>query len=271
MPRRVDLLGCQAKLDHAKQHIDMLRQQIEEAGAPDATLIPLSRTYDPAAGAVIYRITRVICIPDHWPMLVGDAVHDLRCALDHLMWQLAVVHLGRQPTARQARDIQFPEVRKLADFNGNRFLTHIRPSDIERLKPFQPYRRLKKGELHPLPKLIRLSNTDKHRKPHMPVVIPQNAKFTNRSDALRDCVPYPTAPGPGGRPAAIIHHVAPSRNPHAGDEILRIFVRPTGPNPDVELDATLHGYVGIGRLGPAIPMLDAMAQYVGSVLNAFRA
>src|SRR5690349_17247407 len=129
---------------------------------------------------------------------------------------------------------------------------------------------MRKGELHPLPKLIRLSNIDKHRKLHLLVFIPQSASFTNRVDAFRDCIPDPTVPAPGGQPAAIVHHLAPSRAPRVGDPILRILVRPTGPNPDVEFDASLIGYVGLGRLGPVIPMLDVMARYVSDVLTAFQ-
>jgi len=55
---------------------------------------------------VVYRIDRVMQIRDHWPLIVGDAVHDLRSALDHLMWQLAIVYLGRQPKKTEARDIR---------------------------------------------------------------------------------------------------------------------------------------------------------------------
>jgi hypothetical protein len=64
-------------------------------------------------------------------------------------------------------------------------------------------------------------------------------------------------------------HIAPGRNPKAGDEILRIFIQPTGENPDVNCDAHLYGFVGIGRLGPVIPMLEGMANYVRAVLTEF--
>lgn len=270
MARTVDLSGCWAKLDHAKQHIDELRREIEQTDAPNADLIPLSRHYEPNEGAVVYRIDRLMQIRDHWPLIVGDAIHDLRSALDHLMWQLAIASLGRQPNKAEARNIQFPEIRRLKDFNEHRLLKNIQPTDVSKLKAFQPYKRAKRGALHPLPKLVRISNTDKHRKLHLLVMIPQSASFTNRVDAFRDCVPDPTVPGPQGQPTAIIEHIVPRRNPQTGDPVLRIPVRPIGPDPDVELDVRISAYVGIGRLGPVIPMLDAMAQYVSIVLSAFQ-
>lgn len=73
MTRRA-FAGCWAKLDHAVTHINMLRTEIEEAGAPHPDLIPLRRKYEADQGAVVYRIDRVIQIRDDWPL----AVHDLR-------------------------------------------------------------------------------------------------------------------------------------------------------------------------------------------------
>jgi len=209
----------------------------------------------------------VIEISEHWPLIVGDAIHDLRSALDHLIWQLATVHLGRVPTNRQAPNIQFPEVRRLKDFTGHRNLRYIDTSDIDRLKPFQPYKRLNRGQLHPLPKLIKLSNVDKHRRIHLLVTVPQSASFTNRPDGFRDCVPVPRLMPDGSYAHA--HHMAPRRSPRIDDAILKIFVHPTGPSPDVDWNARLHGFVGIGKLGPAVPMLEGMADYVAAVLNEF--
>ncbi len=266
MPR-LDLTNARSKLAHAKGHIDLLRAEIAEAGAPDPDVIPLTRQYEADQGAVVYRLGRVIQINEEWSLIVGDAIHDLRAALDHLMWQLAKRHLGRVPTEREAKSIQFPEVRRLKDFQGNRFLQYVDPADIARLKPYQPYKRLKKGELHPLPKLIRLSNIDKHRRLHLLVTRPYQSPLTNRIDAYTDCVTRPRLMPDGGRAHA--HIIAPGPNPRTNDPIMFVFVAPTGPNPDVDFDMTLTAFVGIGRLGPLIPLLDAFALYVGNVLNAF--
>ena len=121
--------------------------------------------------------------------------------------------------------------------------------------------------MHPLPKLAYLSNVDKHRKLHLLLVASQSASFTNRSDAYRDCAPDARLM-PDGSMAHWLH-LPPRRPPRPDGEILRVFVRPFGPNPDVEVDASLTGHVAIGKLGPILPMLDAMARYVASVLRAF--
>jgi hypothetical protein len=35
-------------------------------------------------------------IDEEWGLMVGDAIHNIRCALDHLWWQLAIDHLDRR-------------------------------------------------------------------------------------------------------------------------------------------------------------------------------
>lgn len=270
MPTSVDLSGCWSKLHHANEHLNALRFDIAKACDSDFYTIPVIRRYEPAEKAVIYRIGDIVQIPDDWPLMVGDAIHDMRSALDHLMYQLAIAFLGRKPKESECHNIQFPAIKRLKDFNKHRFLKYVRPDDIAKLKPFQPYKRLKKGALHPLPKLVRLSNTDKHRELHLMVVIPVRESFTNRSDAFRDCVPDPTVPNPPGHPTAIAYHGGLARSPHKGDEILRVRVRPIGPNPDVEFDMKLTGYIGVDRLGPVVRMLEAMAKYVGNVLEAYQ-
>jgi hypothetical protein len=265
MTRRA-FAGCWAKLDHAVTHINLLRTEIEEAGAPHPDLIPLRRKYEEDQGAVVYRIDRVIQIRDDWPLIFGDAVHDLRGALDHLMWQLAIAYLGRRPTRAEAVNIQFPVIRRLKDFQGNRYLRYVRQADIEHLKPFQPYKRLNRGVLHPLPKLVALSNTDKHRRLHLLVAVPHGATLTYRPEAFRDCVLSPRAL-PGGQ--AAVEHIAPRRSPRADDVVFRVFVQPTGPNPDADLNVRLTGFIGTGRLGPVVPMLEGIAQYVAAVLREF--
>jgi hypothetical protein len=265
---RVSLTSSWAKLDRAKTHIDHLRAAMTEAASPDLDKIPLRRNYDATEGAVIWRIDRLVEIGDDWPLIAGDAIQNLRAALDHLMWQLAIIHLGRQPTRREARLVQYPEVTRARSLvpGGDRFLTYLRREDIEVLKRFQPYKRRKKGELHPVPKLIRLSNADKHRRLPLLVTAPTAAEF--RPAIYFDCVPV-LRTQPDGRPAAQWFHRVPRRPPRVGDEILRVLVLPTGPEPDAECDAQLFFWIALGKLGPVVPLLEAFGQYVANVLDAF--
>ena len=112
---------------------------------------------------------------DRVSLVLGDAIHNLRSALDHLVFQLAVVHTGE--TVRHERRIQFPIVTsstKFADEVGRR-LAEVNPVHVRTIESFQPcsghrwwaphtyYSDQMGGEFHPLAMLRRLSNVDKHR------------------------------------------------------------------------------------------------------------
>jgi hypothetical protein len=214
----------------------------------------------------------VIQIGEDWPLLAGDAIQNFRAALDHLMRQFAILKLGRQPTKKETLAVQFPQAHKATQFTpANRHLANVRPVDIARLKASQPYyrrHRRTKGQLHPLPKLIQPSNVDKHRRLHLLVVAPAAGSFTNRADAFRDCVPV-LFPAPDGRMLPRFYHKVPGRSPRPNQEILRVEVTPTGPNPDVEIDGSITCQIRVGRLGPVVAMLDGFGQYVTAVLTAF--
>lgn len=262
---KLDLSDARAKLDHAEAHINLLWSGIKEICGEDPYAVPLRRQYEADQGAVVYRIDRVVDIPEEWSLVLGDAVHDLRSALDHLMWQLARRRLGRNPTEREAKQIQFPCVKRGKELRANRFLDS---ADIQRISRFQPYKRLNKGQLHPLPKIVRLDDRDKHRRLHLLVTIPFQSPFSIGDEAYRDCVPAPRVL-PGQTVPVHGSWVAPSRNPKPDDVAFAIWVTPTGPKPDVDLDMSLVAHISVGRLGPVVPVLDGFAQYVANVLDGF--
>lgn len=104
-------------------------------------------------------------IPLRFSVLVGEIVHNLRSALDHLAFQL-VKAAGNRPTRKTA----FPLFTK--DPTGDKKATTSYDSSVEgmslrakalinRLQPYQPSRESTEGD--PLAILSRLSNRDKHR------------------------------------------------------------------------------------------------------------
>jgi hypothetical protein len=105
--------------------------------------------------------------PDEvWGPIIGDAVHNLRSALDHLAWQLAV------PSARATtpRRIEFPifldDPATDREIRGalTKKLNCLRPESQAIIDGAQPY---KTGDRHhPLWLLQTLWNTDKHRTLH---------------------------------------------------------------------------------------------------------
>lgn len=87
------------KLERAKQHILELEDGLNA--------FRLSRPYQPItnfnpnSGKTVYNIRVVAAPPESLSLIIGDAIHNLRSALDHLVWQL-IESNGNIPTKRSA-------------------------------------------------------------------------------------------------------------------------------------------------------------------------
>jgi hypothetical protein len=276
MPYTLELSSARAKLERAKIHINALRAEIDREGTPNPKLIPLRKQFEPEYGAIVWRIERVINISDDWSLIVGDAAHNLRCSLDHLAWQLALRRFnGVEPTDRKTiKEIQFPVCLDESIWDKpyvNR--KHMLIADAEKLKQFQPFNlgpiSRASGSIHPIEALGGfggLDNTDKHRRIHMVNVAPQAGTFGQEGPIkFRDCefVPNTINGGPD------LHNSFPGNPPRPGNEILRIPVTPVGPNPDVNFEASLTGYVAIRETWDVLNVLDSISEVVAKILKLF--
>lgn len=156
-----DLSGVHLKLKRAEKHIHDLRDEIVAFRErdpkpfdfrPETTLGPdQSVKYD------LFAIVREEP-PREFALIVGDAVQNIRSALDHLVYELA------PPRVRRKRNTQFPifdaecefKVKSASMLKG---LTNHERTLIERV---QPYAATKVTGDDPLAILRKLSNRDKH-------------------------------------------------------------------------------------------------------------
>lgn len=91
---------------------------------------------------------------------LGDAVHNLRSALDSLTWELC--HLGAHPEPRHENRIQFPCVDSKSKWSEQaKYLSSMPPEFLERIRAVQPA--FSGAESAALQALVRISNRDKHR------------------------------------------------------------------------------------------------------------
>ena len=122
-----------------------------------------------------------------WAVIIGDIVHNLRTALDHLIWELAVLRRGEPPphplpSGSPWRSLQFPVYDDASDFfnissksakkgqppgqGGLASLQHVRPAAAARVIQLQPFQ-VGDRQHHPLRVLQDLDNIDKHRTLHL--------------------------------------------------------------------------------------------------------
>src|SRR5688572_11329470 len=100
-----DLTGVRLKLERARQHIEAIRARCE--AFTDRDPLPFSSRVEQKQGPegsiayTAYAVVREQPPLDLGP-IIGDAVHDIRSALDHLVYELA------PPNVRSKDKTQFP-------------------------------------------------------------------------------------------------------------------------------------------------------------------
>lgn len=161
--------GIRAKLNRAKEHLDVLDEKISTYLANEPyRVVGEEHTAEGYINHTLWLEVDAFPPDDVWGPIIGDAVHNLRSALDHLAWQLALESV----LAKTPWRIEFPiilddpasnpEVR--GRFSGK--LKLLRPDSHALIEAAQPYKT--GGSSHPLWLLQSLWNTDKHRVLHVP-------------------------------------------------------------------------------------------------------
>lgn len=155
--------GVWLKLDRAKEHLDFLYTAIGEFWQlKPITVVPQD---DPQSSDYQFRI-EIHREPDiKWSILAGEVTFHLRSALDHLAWQLALLHVkGREPSLRT----EFPIFDTSTAYDDPRVgaapkLKDILPAAHPDIESLQPYHRAEWPLVDLLWMLHRLNITDKHR------------------------------------------------------------------------------------------------------------
>lgn len=127
------------KLRRGKQHLQTLDNQIALARCLDNHTITVKD--NPQTCEYVFTISNIRKPDPNWSYLVGDCVHNLRSALDHLVYQLAVGTLGRDLTTDEARSTGFPIESNPAKFPKPREgrLKFVRAGEYTRIAELQPF------------------------------------------------------------------------------------------------------------------------------------
>ena len=217
------------KIKRAYQHLAELDNAVLEAD--ETSFKTVSSNFDSEKPTL--ESFPVIFYRDDLPAIAGDVIHNLRCALDHLAYQLVLVGGTREG---RWQDIQFQisdsrehyETRKLRQVDG---MGPEAKDAIDRLKPY-------KGGNDCLWLLHRLDNTDKHSSilsvGFYQLVIGKTASVTLRTDD-----PFFTSIG------------SPK------------------PNQNVNV-ANVESLPAVGKNNALLPTLYQLAEFVGTTVNDFR-
>src|ERR1017187_644378 len=126
-------------------------------------------------------------LPPHWPLMVGDAIHNLRGALDHMIWALSL-RSKTPPSVDDSTKILFPICTKEEWYIGKpkmpqggarwKCARFIGDEALAIVDGCQPYRGVYPVHEHPLAVIAAYSNHDKHRNLVASAALAQPVQFT---------------------------------------------------------------------------------------------
>lgn len=249
--------GPRHKLGRAERQLDDLEAEIARFLRRDT--YEITQNFDSETGRVELWFVMKHRPPLSWSVAIGEIVHNLRSALDHLACQL-FLHSG----GTDCGSTQFPILIDDTDAGFQRWIDDRLPglsnAMAAELRPLQPYKRGDEARSDPLAILNRLSNQDKHRLlvPMFAATIPGSTGMIGHR-LLRDVEETPSASFdlPAG--------------PLSEDTPIAVGEFPiTGPNPYVEVEPHFPIDIAFDTGGPVIPVLRTIGGYVSNrVFNAF--
>lgn len=145
--------GCWAKIDRANQHIKNLESEI--AAFFDGHPYRVVGQFNNNMTEYIFTSFGPPPAPLNFAVVTGEVIHQLRSSLDHLIWALAVKHVGTPPNPR----IQFPIYKDATKYVAVQGVSTSAEAIIETV---QPYRKPEPAK-DPLIILQDFNNSDKHR------------------------------------------------------------------------------------------------------------
>jgi hypothetical protein len=156
--------SAQRKLNRGIEHVNTLLEETH-AFESDGSYVFRFEPEMRSAHEIAYR-----CFaaeekppPDHWPLLAGEAIQNLRSALDHAVWS---AWKAVPQNSGEGHHTQFPITLAPHSFSrqAGKYLTGVPQAIQAAIEETQPYRRLPQApEEDVLALLQALSNIDKHR------------------------------------------------------------------------------------------------------------
>jgi hypothetical protein len=260
-----DLRGARIKLERANLHAGIARREarrfFRRYPEPICGIDPESESRPSPSVGEIFHLKIVVesgwpDLPLHFASRFGDAIHNYRCVLDHIAWQL--VSHGATPPSNLGewarRRVQFPiyDAEKAFDQNVSGRLPGVDKTIVAFVKSRHEYVGGQPTN-DALLSLATLSNDDKHRT----LVVIAAALLNARTQITFTRCKLITARNPPARPAV-----------KDGAVLMLLECRATGLNPEVRVKfqptfhIALEGGAGFGDV------LAEIAREVTQILNA---
>lgn len=260
MAFRDPLEDCRLRLEGADAHLQSIKDQISAflSVEPYRCIAEFDREHS----EYVFKIQIVGDIPRRLSNTVGDFFHNLRSALDHLVFALSILPDGTDPP----RGTEFPIFSSRESFyrlnkrnepeygSGLYKIRGVRDSAHRALiEGVQPHHRGSESKRHPLWVIHDFSIVDKHRKPHLALAFLDGDGFD--IFRVRDMSIY------------IDYWRTPAGVFHDGTEIGKMKVEIRGPNPELHVNPRISYGISFDPKGPGCgdPVIDLCTSLVDFV------
>ena len=224
------------RLDRALQHLRSLETEARRwrQGHP----YRVTHEPDPQTSKKRIRVEVLEQPPAAIRLLIGDCVHNLRSALDNLIYELLVARHGDPPPTKFVEYSEFPIFSQPMSAKARkRRIGGIAPVVRTIIEGLQPYNRGQKFASDPLWVLHELSRIDKHRLPLVVLMVPAAFAFFKGE--------------PTGAPVGI-SKIEWNPRPIEDDAIIAWYEPdPNYPHKEIEVDLTHIFGIGFGQGSPA--------------------
>ena len=246
--------GPKLKITRARAHIEELTKAISNFSKSNPYHFITEKDDDPAFSVI--KLKNGNTLPAVISMIIGDAVHNLRSALDHLACELIITKEG-QSALQSLKGVYFPIAEDVAKFKkqikDQKGIKRAGPDVVNAVRDLKPYFPDNNG----LFTLHNLDIFDKHR-----LIIPIAEATVSSNHTIID------GSSTGGTFTFLIssdQHVDFNkvlwRGPSESFEFRGTF-------PPISLDVALHPSMGLPGWR-VTPWLSSLANYVEDVVKAF--
>lgn len=252
------LVGCFAKLDRADELLKELGEKWVAFLESDPYPHWIDAESEPGWQCVYFDFSQLA--PADFGVLAGEIAHDLRSALDHLVWREAVEFSGRVLAEKKENVISFPLRRTRANFKDAPVLRYVSKDAAAIMERHQPYKRGKGIGPKALGLLHWFNRMDKHHAIHV------SAAATPRYLSTGIFLDY--------NPAGLLDIIPRLRwgELKRRTEVIRFRFDPAGPEPNMQVKRAPALGISIGEVPRpfrGIEMVQA-AHSVRLVVEDFR-
>jgi hypothetical protein len=263
--------GALSKIARAVEHRRFLTEALRPVLDEIRVSTVVQTAYDEDEQQFVVEVVYAPSIRPRLSTLAGDAIQNLRSALDHAVFEAIWLNEGEYWSKSQ-----FPIVGRADDLKSGRKKTTLNKlgadfaAIVKRHQPFVDVNdycvqglavdlpqafKVRDANL-PLAQLRELSNADKHRLLLPRYAWAKNSKFTPRR--VKDCVPG----------EARFYQLEGGLIP--GTPLARFDANLTGPNPEMEVDFDFTPGVGFGPYGDAEEVLGRLTEKVIRIVREFQ-